>query len=177
LTSPSEQVALEILHQAAENEIDTRRFYLEAAENVKDPRGQEMYRFLADEEALHLRIVQMQIDALTGGRGWVTAPEVKPGPLGDLQTLFRTPREQLRQQIRPDDRQLDALIIALGVEDNSYKIYRQALDNTDDPVGRQVLKHLARAEENHFDLVMQNYEALLYQQHWQGLSETQGGME
>lgn len=177
MTSPSEQVALEILRQAAENEIDTRRFYLEAVGNVDDPRGQEMYHFLADEEALHLRIVQMQIDALTGGQGWVTVPEVKPGPFRDLQTLFRAPRAQLRQQIRPDDQQLDALIIALEIEDNSYKIYRQALDHTDDPIGRQVLKYLARAEENHFDLVMQNYEALLYQQHWQGLSETQGGME
>ena len=161
---------LNILRQAAENEADTRRFYLDAAEQVGDPRGQEMYRFLADEESLHLRILKTQMDALVEGKGWVVSSEIEPGPFDDLQTLFRTPREKLREQIRPEDKALDALIIALEMEDNSFKTYRRAVGETDDPVGRQILQYLARAEQNHFDLVMQNYETLLYQQQWQGLS-------
>jgi rubrerythrin len=171
LKSSTDQVVLEILQQAAENEIDTRRFYLNAAERTDDPRGQEMYHFLADEEALHLRIVQAQINALTEGKGWVASPEIQPGSLENLQTLFRVPREKLRQQIRSDDKAMDALIIALEMEDNSFKVYRQAIQETDDPAGKEILGYLARAEQSHFNLIMQNYESLLYEQHWQGLTD------
>jgi rubrerythrin len=167
-------VVLKMLHQALENEIDTRRFYLDTLQKVDDPKGQEMYRFLADEERQHERIIQMQIDALTGGEGWVAPADLPATPLDDLDTLFRTPREQLRKRVQPDDRDLDALIIALEMEDNSYEVYRQALQETDDPQGQQVLRYLARAEQHHFDLVMQNYEALLYRQHWSGLSGMEG---
>jgi rubrerythrin len=169
-TTESYQSALELLQRAAENERDTQRFYLDAAGRTGNPHGREMYRFLADEETLHLRIVQMQIDALTHGHGWVAPPEVQPGPFEDLPTLFKEPREKLRKRIRPDDRDLDALLVALEIEDNSFKAYSQALGRTDDPVGRQILGYLARAERSHFDLVMQNYESLLYRQHWHGLS-------
>jgi rubrerythrin len=174
LTSETDQLVLDILRQAAENEIDTRRFYLEAADRTDDARGEEMYRFLAEEEALHLRIVRMQIDALSAGRGWAPSPEVQPGPLAELETLFRTPREKLREGIRPEDQALDALIIALEMEDSSFKVYRQAAAETGDPVGQKVLGYLARAELTHFDLVMQNYESLLYQQYWRGLPDVEG---
>lgn len=169
MTSPTNQVVLEILQQAAENEIDSRRFYLEAAEEIADPRGREMYHFLADEEALHLRIVQAQINALTDGRGWVASPEVQPGPFENLQTLFRVPRDKLRAQVRPGDKAMDALLIALEMEDSSFKVYQQAIQETNDPVGKEMLGYLARAEQNHFNLIMQNYESLLHEQHWQGL--------
>lgn len=169
------QPALDILQQAAENEINTHRFYLDAAGRTDDPRGQEMYRFLADEETLHLRIVQRQIDALTEGQGWIASSEVQPGPFEDLQTLFRVPREKLRQRIRPGDSDLDALIVALEMEDASFRVYSQALKETGDPAGRQILGYLARAEQNHFNLVMQNYESLLHRQHWQGLT-SEGGI-
>ncbi|MFZ5916373.1 MAG: ferritin family protein [Chloroflexota bacterium] len=167
-------LVLNILQQARQNEIDTHRFYLDAAEQVQDPRGQEMYRFLAEEELEHERIVHMQIDALTGGKGWVAPAGIRSGPLDDFQTLFGAAREKLRQYTRPDDKELDALIIALEMEDNSYKAYRQALEVTVDAVGELVLQHLARAEQTHFDLVMQNYESLLYRQHWQGLLNREG---
>ncbi len=171
MTSPTNKVVVDILQQAAEKEIDARRFYLDAAEKTEDPRGREMYHFLADEEALHLRIVQAQVNALTEGRGWVRSPEVQPGPLADVQTLFQVPREKLRQQVRPDDKAMDALIIALEMEDYSFKVYRQAIGETDDPVAKEILGYLARAEQRHFDLVMQNYESLLHRQHWQGLGD------
>lgn len=169
MTSPTNQAVLEILQQAAENEIDTRRFYLEAAEEIADPRGREMYHFLADEEAMHLRIVQAQINALTDGRGWVASPEVQPGPFENLQTLFRVPRDKLRAQVRPGDKAMDALLIALEMEDSSFKVYQQAIQETNDPSGKETLGYLARAEQNHFNLIMQNYESLLHEQHWQGL--------
>ncbi len=163
------QYALDILQQAAEKEQDARRFYLDAAGQTGDPRGQEMYRFLADEEAIHLRVVQIQIKALSEGQGWIASPEVQPTAFQPIPTLFQSPREKLRERIRPDDRDLDALIVALEIEDLSFKGYSQAHEQTSDPLGKQILGYLARAEQNHFNLVMQNYESLLYQQHWQGL--------
>jgi rubrerythrin len=171
LKSPTDQAVLKILQQAAKNEIDTRRFYLDAVQKTDDPRGQEMYHFLADEEALHLRIVQVQINALTDGKGWVTSSEIQPGPLEDLQTLFRVPREKLREQVRSDDKAMDALIVALEMEDNSFKVYRQAAQETKDPTGKEILDHLASAEQRHFNLVMQNYESLLHEGHWQGMPD------
>jgi rubrerythrin len=68
-------VALEALCQAARLEEDGHKFYTEAAQRTIDPRGREMFLSLADDEKMHLRLVEDQYEAVINQREWISFPE------------------------------------------------------------------------------------------------------
>jgi rubrerythrin len=159
-------VALQALRQAMRLEQDGYEFYTQAAERTADPRGQEMFRSLADDEKLHLRIVQDQYEALKGGKGWISFTEVMEIEPIDLDKPLFPPE---REAIDPEASDTDALLFALQVENESYELYRKAATETADPVGKVMYRHLASQERIHFDILMLNYEHLVSTGSWRGL--------
>jgi rubrerythrin len=159
-------VALQALRQAIRLEQDGYKFYTEAAERTTDPRGREMFLSLADDERLHLRIVQDQYEALSAGQGWVSffeALELNPVDLD--KPLFPPDRET----IGPEASDIDALLFALQIENESYELYRKAASETADPAGKAMYQRLASQERTHFDILMLNYEHLVSTGSWRGL--------
>ena len=160
--------ALAALNQAIELEVKGQRFYLEAAECTTNPKGTEMFRSLADDEAIHERILRRQLDALTQGEGWVPVlsmveglPEDVDEVTADLAALIFPDSERVCEEaVRPDDSDLDALLFALQIENKSFYLYREMAQTTDDPNGKRMYGYLANAERGHFELLMLNYEHL-----------------
>jgi rubrerythrin len=152
--------ALTALNKAIELEIQGQRFYLEAAECTTNPKGAEMFRSLADDEAIHERILRRQIDALTQGKSWVL-PEGVAEVTADLTALIFPESEKVCEEaVQPDDSDLDALLFALQIENKSFDLYRELAQTTDDPNGKHMYEYLANAERGHFEQLMLNYEHL-----------------
>jgi rubrerythrin len=165
-------VALQALHQAIRLEQDGYKFYTEAAERTADPRGREMFESLADDERLHLRIVQDQYEALSAGKEWVSfseALELKPVDVD--KPLFPPEREALEKAIGPEASDTDALLLAIQKENESYELYRGAAAETADPAGKDMYQRLASYEHVHFDILMLNYEHLVSTGSWRGLQD------
>jgi rubrerythrin len=161
-------VALQALRQAIRLEQDGYNFYTEAAERTADSRGKEMFLSLADDEKLHLRIVQDQYEALSAGRGWVSfseALELKPV---DVDNPLFPPEAEV---IDPQASDTDALLFALQIENESYELYRKAAREIDDPSGKEMYQRLASYERVHFDILMLNYEHLVSSGNWRGLQD------
>jgi len=159
-------VALQALRQAMRLEQDGYEFYTRAAERTADPRGREMFLSLADDEKLHLRLVQDQYEALKDGKGWVSFSEVTEiEPINLDKPLFPPKREV----IDPEASDTDALLFALQVENESYELYRKAATETADPAGKAMYRFLADQERVHFDILMLNYEHLVSSGSWHGL--------
>ena len=160
--------ALTALNQAIELEIEGQRFYLEAAECTTNPKGEEMFRSLADDEVIHERILRRQLDALTQGEGWVPVlshveglPEGLAEVTADLTALiFPESEEVCEETLRPDESDLDALLFALQIENKSFNLYRELAQKTEDPNGKRMYEYLANAERGHFEQLMLNYEHL-----------------
>jgi rubrerythrin len=159
-------VALQALRQAIRLEQDGYKFYTEAAERTTDPRGREMFLSLADDEKLHLRIVQDQYEALSAGTGWVSFPEALEFKSIDLDKSLFPPEEE---SIAPEASDTDALLFALEIENESYELYRKAASETADPAGKAMYQYLASQERTHFDILMLNYEHLVSTGSWRGL--------
>jgi rubrerythrin len=159
-------VALQALRQAIRLEQDGYKFYTEAAERTADPRGQEMFLSLADDEKLHLRIVQDQYEALSAGQGWVSFSEVLELKPVDVDKPLFPPDEEV---IDPEASDTDALLFALQIENKSYELYRRAATETDDLAGKDMYQRLASYERTHFDILMLNYEHLVSTGSWRGL--------
>jgi rubrerythrin len=163
-------VALQALRQAIRLEQDGYKFYTEAAERTADPRGREMFFSLADDEKLHLRIVQDQYEALSAGQGWVSFSEVLEfKPVDVDKPLFPPEGEALEEAIAPEASDTDALLFGLQIENESYELYRKAAREIDDPSGKEMYQRLASYERVHFDILMLNYEHLVSSGSWRGL--------
>jgi rubrerythrin len=160
--------ALTALNQSIQLEVKGQRFYLEAAERTTNPEGAEMFRSLADDEVIHERILRRQLEALGKGKGWMPVlstveglPEGVAEVTSDLTVpLFPEGEEAFQKAVRPDASDLDALLFALQIENESFNLYRELAQTTDDPNGQRMYEYLANAERGHFELLMLNYEHL-----------------
>jgi rubrerythrin len=160
--------ALQALNKALKLEQDGQRFYVEAAERTADEKGSAMFRSLADDEVLHADIIQRQIDALAAGQGWVLPQAVGEVEVDLESPLFPEGREELKKAVRPDASDLDALLFALQIENDSFDLYAGQAEATQDPNARRVYEYLASAERTHFNLLMLNYESLSANTGWVG---------
>jgi hypothetical protein len=77
MTTKSE---LKALSQALKLEKQGRAFYLKAVDETLDPEGQAMFRSLADDERMHVEMVERQLHALEGDGAYVLLPDLKPRP-------------------------------------------------------------------------------------------------
>ena len=163
-------VALEALCQAARLEEDGRKFYAEAAQRTADPRGREMFLSLADDERAHLRIVEDQYEAVINEKEWISFPEaLECKPLDLDKPLFPPEGHDFDKVIDPKASDLDALLFALQIENESYELYRKAADEVADPAGKAMYELLATEARTHFDILMLNYEHLVSTGSWRGL--------
>jgi rubrerythrin len=150
-------MAVEALRQAMLNEKETREFYLEAVDRAVDDEARRMFEELAEEEAKHMKIVQDQHDSLKAGQGWTVAADFED--LGEVDiTPLEFKRAEMRDKIGDSTTPLEALTIAAEMENNSFKFYVEQLEATEDPQGRTIYGYLVKAERNHFNTVMSNWE-------------------
>jgi len=160
--------ALSVLKQALELEKEGRRFYQQAAKRTADAKGAALFRSLADDEDKHRRIIQKQIDALTKEQDWLDVQEI-----GDIQVDLQTPlfpagRLALEKAVQPDASDLDALLFALKIENDSFDLYARQAQASQDLNATRMFGFLADAERTHFNLLMLNYESLSSHGGWVG---------
>ncbi|MGC9359786.1 MAG: ferritin family protein, partial [Anaerolineae bacterium] len=70
----AKNAALEALTQALRLEEEGRAFYLQAAKDTIDEKGQAMFESLADDETKHAEMVQRQLRAIEGGGNYLLLP-------------------------------------------------------------------------------------------------------
>ena len=152
--------AAQALKQALALEQNGRKFYLGAAERTVDQKGKQMFKTLAGDEVIHAEIVQRQLDALAQGEGWAL-----PAGVGEVDAdlespLFPAGKLELGKAILPDASDLDALLFALKIENDSFNLYSTQAKEVKDANARGLYEYLADAERTHFNLLMLNYESL-----------------
>jgi rubrerythrin len=166
--STDTKAALAVLRQALDLEQRGYEFYVQAAERTDDPKGKEMLLSLAEDEVLHQKAIQRQIDALGQGEGWVLLDHI-PEIDADLSSpLFPAGEVELDKAIRPDTSDLDAVLFALKIENDSFVLYAEQAEKAIDPNAKRLYAYLVDAERAHFNLLMSNYESLNAWAGWVG---------
>lgn len=155
--SEETQVAIEALRQAMLNEQKTRDFYLEAMGKVLSDRTRQMFKELAEEEVVHERVVRDQYESLKAGRGWVAVADFESLDDVDI-TPLEFKRQEMGSRITPSTTDLEALTIAAEMENNSFAFYVEQYNRTQDALGKSIYGSLVKAERNHFNTVMANWE-------------------
>jgi len=153
--------ALEVLSQALKLEREGREFYLKAAEETLSEKGQAMFLSLAEDEKMHAEMILRQLHALEGGGSYVLLPALGVRAIDLEAKLFPPKRADVEKKVGLNPNELDALHVALENEMKSYDLYRAAAKATKDEAGKRLYEWLTNAEMTHFNLLMNNYEALV----------------
>ncbi len=145
----STQQTLALLQAAMQNELDGEEFFRQAAAESRQVQAKTLFEWLAEQEVDHYRRVKLEHDALAAGKGWQDA-----SPLEGL-TIFPTDKQEIKQELADLTGEADAFKMARQFEEKSYDIYRQAIDQVEDELGKKVLRQLADEERRHLELVFE----------------------
>lgn len=156
----------QILEQAMQLERDGRAFYLKAAERTTAERGREMFLSLADDEAIHLRVLGEQLAAIQSRGVCELLPEIGQADPEWDKGIFPTDPSIFEKSVRQDASDTDALIFALQAEHKSYELYRNAANAVEDPQAKRMFQWLAGVEQAHFNQLMLNYDSLVTTGQW-----------
>ncbi|MBN2134570.1 MAG: ferritin family protein [Acidobacteria bacterium] len=159
---PNEIIAA--LRDAMKNEMDGYHFYLMAAETMKDSKGKELFKILAEEELMHLKFLEANYKSLhdTGK----ISPTAKLGDkhLFDGENpLFS---DSIRDRIGDAHFEMTALSIAINLELNTIKHYKGYANHANDPEVRKFLEELVEWETGHYDALLKQDEALK-EEYWE----------
>lgn len=154
--------ALEILEKALQMEIDGREFYLKASEKSKTPLARSIFAKLAEEEIGHQKTIQEIYDAIKSGEEW---PDVKIILTHHTENIFSAALKDPHQGKAASD-DLEAVSIALKMEEKSYQLYKKRADTAEFPAEMEFYKALAFEEQKHIASLEDTEEYLTDPEGW-----------
>lgn len=157
---------LKALEEAKCLELEGQEFYRGAVQKIDNPKAKETFLSLAEDEAMHQRLIQRQIDSLTTKGQWTNLPETTGTKCDLSQDIFPQGRAGLEKAVKAEPTEAEILIQALEFETKSYDKYRREAEKTADAAAREMYEFLASQERLHFDLLMTKYESLVHYGGW-----------
>lgn len=156
--SPVDDKVLEPLRQGMINEIRGHAFYLEAARRSKHQAGAKMFRSLARDEKMHLKVLEQQYQAITQGCKWLTMAEArKAKATPPALNLFP---KGIEKQLPADADDLKALELAMVAEKRGYDLYKAAAKASTDLTAKAMYEFLVKEETGHYDLLQNSLDYL-----------------
>ena len=158
------QKVLEILQNAMNMEKDGREFYLKAAQDSKSRLPQNLFEVLAKEEIVHQEVISEIYEAIKSGNQW---PDVSITPVHseNAENIFSAAlKDPQQQKVASDD--LEAVGIALKMEEKSFKLYSRRAKESDNPIEMEFYRALAHEEQKHITSLRDTEEYLTDPEGW-----------
>jgi len=145
------------LKKAIQTEADGHHFYTIAADRMKDPKGKEAFRILADEEVRHLEFLQGQYRSLRDTGALDDALSL--GKRHDFSTgpIFS---DEIVRHINEAQFEMSALSIGIQLELASMNYYREQAEKASDPDVGRFYNELADWETGHYNALLRQQEML-----------------
>jgi rubrerythrin len=166
-----QEQAIEVLQQAAAMEVEGVRFYRELAGRTQNPQGRSMFEFLVRDEESHLDKLQAEIKALQGGRCLDPSSFEKEDAPRDRDSFFARAREEILPGMKQEFTDLEALKLALELENRGYAFYEGQAGKATDPMLKGIWHYLRGQEAQHRQLLVNTLTYLGAPLDWFGKEE------
>ena len=153
--------ALEALSLAIYNEQSAFDFYTSLSEVIKNESGKRKFKFLADDERRHRKLLEDHYKKTTGGKDF---------PFDSNMVKV------IKVEIRDGTTASEALDIGIKAEKEAYEFYRSSAEEAKDPDAKKMFLMLAEQEDNHYNILTAEKQALIGQFYWFDMG-TPGMME
>jgi rubrerythrin len=169
---PTSEV-LEAIETAVQIEQEGLLFYTEAAKQVDDPKGKEMFRTLANDEQAHLELFENTRQTLSTRGAWPSPEEVatiSPDRLAHP-AIFPSLDQVESGEIEIPEHHLAVLRRGIQAENASIEFYSQQMNRTDDPDGKAMYAYLVSQEKGHRRILEGEYDYLTGTGFWFDIQE------
>lgn len=143
-----------IITAAIDREKEANRYYNKAASLIEDSNGRLMYHWLAREELGHATLLQVELNAIKRGEGWLAEKNIKDAVLSDPVDCSKIP---IVSETKPTQSTCvdDMAILKEAVESEKAAVlfYKDLAAKTADAKGKLVLRKLAKIEKGHQGLL------------------------
>jgi rubrerythrin len=148
----------EALKRAIQAEIEGQHFYRMAARSTDDPRGKEVFERLAQDEVAHEKFLRAHLGAiLETGAPSRDATLGPPTQFAGSSPIFS---DALRSRIGEAHYEMTALSVGIQLELTATRFYKQASEQTPDPLLKKQLRELAEWESGHYNALLRQQEEL-----------------
>jgi rubrerythrin len=148
---------LTALQMAIQTEIDGVNFYQKFAAQTQDSDARAMFQRLAQDEVIHLELLQNTRAMLEESGEWA---EYKGVALDEIEAAPIFSRERVEQNVVEYASDLSALRVAYLIEKDAMDFYQHAAEQTGDPNGQRMFADLAKMERGHLNLLEGEYNFL-----------------
>lgn len=150
---------LEALQFALQMEIDGQEYYLKASRESGNELGKRLLESLAAEEDFHRQKFEQIYQAVRSQKTWPEVTLQSDRGIG-LRTVFARAAEKLGSDVEVLASELDALEIAMGMENKSYDYYKGQEKEAGSDAEISFYRSLAAEERGHHTLLLDYYEYL-----------------
>ena len=156
----NEQVkALEGLQIAIQMEIDGKEYYQKASWSSANQLGRKLFQSLAAEEDIHRQKFEEIYGAISSKKAWPKA-DFQPDKGKSLKTIFAGATEAMGSNVRALDTELDAIQMAMDLENKSYDLYINRSQIATYDSEKDFYQTLAGEEKVHYQVLLDYYEYL-----------------
>lgn len=139
-----------MLNLALQKEEKGRQFYQEAAAKCASEVGKEMFRSLMADEGVHIKRIKEIFTTLQKGHGWNSDWRKLQIENEDLRSLVKDRMTRLGPKVKPESRDLNAVNIALEMEQGAITFYDDQLAKASDPLEKDFIIQMIAEERTHF---------------------------
>ncbi|MFC1903971.1 ferritin family protein [Chloroflexota bacterium] len=147
------------LQAAIRMEIDGKQFYLKASRESSNEMGKKLLKSLADEEDIHRRKFEEIYEAIRTKKAWPKT-DFQPDRGRGLRTIFVKASEEIGANIKPMATELDAVQMAMDMENKTYDFYKTQGKNAAHDTERDFYEALSSQEKEHHLVLLDYYEYL-----------------
>jgi len=147
------------IETAIKMEQEAIDFYTKCAGKTNNPVGKKMFLSIVEDEQYHLACATK----VTQGQ------EFKPAettPLQDMKTLFEQNKEAMLQRVSATTDELQALEMAMKMEEETIKFYHKAVAQAKDTAEKIFFECLIKDEKEHFAIFQDTYSFLSDTGNW-----------
>jgi len=148
------------LDKARKLELDGISFYTKAAERCQVPSGKRMFESFAGDEKRHLKVI------CDVAKGLGVDMSKQPLPRDEVRTLFATLSVQVGEDMQATADEQEAIRVAMGMETESYKLYKGQAEAASDEATRKLFERLSHEENQHYEMLENTLEYLTDNQKW-----------
>jgi rubrerythrin len=146
------------------------RFYSKAADQSKNALAKKMFASLSKDEERHRAIFQ-EMAAEEGVRPSRADELDESSPAKRIKSIFKGAAAKVKKTPRGTDEIIQALDIALGMEQKAYFFYAAAAKTMADAQEKEILLKIAEEENEHFRILNDTRLYLSYPEMWQIIQE------
>jgi rubrerythrin len=166
------KLCADILGKAIHFEETGMAFFKERAQNAPSQLERNLFQSLAKDEAGHkAHLVKMRDDLLRAN-----SVDVLDRPAADHhddpREIFERALDDAGDPYQAEHDELEIIKGAMDIERNGYAMYSAAVDQVASEKAKEIFRHLAAEEQNHYALLKNTYDYLAEPEAWHGFDES-----